>query len=216
MKVSLLFLHSECCFHILIYFSTLVYKYYTIFVFVFYVCVMGYEVKVEWEKVSDFDTVSDNPSAVNMIGLRKMAKKERKKEAILATNKETGATRDMEVDSEDEAYDFNGWEWKDNGRFTKLFRGVEGDMSLLGSVSMGVLMYIIGVMKNGKDVVRVDANLCAKKLGYKSKKSVYDGVFGLLKAEFIYRKSGLESDYFINVNKIFKGYRAKLKEVEDE
>lgn len=176
---------------------------------------MGYEIKVTWERVSDFDTVSDNPSVINIIGLRQVARKERKKEEVLVTNKQTGDSRDAEVETEKEEYDYNGWAWMDAGRFTKLFKGIENEIMGLNSVSIGVLMYVIGALKPGRDIVRVDAVDCAKKLGYKSKKSVYDGIFGLLKAEFIYRKSGLEADYFINVNKIFKGHRAKLKEVEE-
>lgn len=171
-----------------------------------------YEVKEGWKKVSDFDTVSVNPSAVHINGLRKIAKKERKKEDVIAVNKQTGESRDLTVDTEKEEYDYNGWAWVDTGRFVKLFNGSEVDISSLSYVSVSVLMYIIGVMKNGKDIVRIDAEECAAKLGYKSKKSVYDGLLGLLKKQFIYRKSGLESYYFINVNKFFKGYRAKLRE----
>lgn len=166
-------------------------------------------------KVSDFRTHDTNPSMINIIGLRKIAKREKKTEPSLVVNKETGNTRDMDVEIDE--YQYNGWDWKDSGHFTKLFKGCEVEIRKLTTTSTDVLMYIIEILKRGKDEVIIDADACAKKLGYNSKSSVYRGIFGLLDAGFIYRKSGLEGSYFVDVNKIFKGHRARLKEKpEDE
>lgn len=167
------------------------------------------------KRVSDFASYEDNPSIRDMVGLRHVAKRERKKEDALVTNKATGNSRDAEVETEEEVYEFSGWDWLDAGNFTKLFKGAEKEIRGLGAPSIDVLMFIIENLKNGHDVVHLDTAACMEALGYKSRSSLYIGILGLLEAGFIYRKACLESYYFVNVNKIFKGKRAKLKERED-
>lgn len=178
---------------------------------------MGIEVNGDEKpkvKVSDFRTHDFNPSVVNIVGLRKVAKKEKIKEPSLVIAKSTGDSRDMDVETD--KYEYNGWDWLDAGHFTKLFRGCEVEIRKLSSTSTDVLMYIIEIIKRGKDEIEIDADACAVKLGYNSKSSVYRGIFGLLDAKFIYRKSGREGVYFVDVNKIFRGHRARLKEKEEE
>ena len=68
-------------------------------------------------------------------------------------------------------------------------------------------MYIIAELKAGSDVIKIDAVDVSERLGYKNKRSVYDGIFELLLNEFLYRKTGAGGEYFVNVNKIFRGNR---------
>lgn len=166
--------------------------------------------KKEPVRISDFETYNVNPSIKKIIGLHEVAKMEHDKRQVIIVDKETSESEEREIDAE--TYNYNGSEWKDRGRFTKLFQNTEDEIRELSSTSIFVLMYIIGLMKHGVDVVRVDAEDCRAFLKYKSRISVYDGLFGLLKAKFIYRKAGWDGEYFVNVNKIFKGHRAKLKE----
>ena len=160
------------------------------------------------EKVSDFETHRINPSAANMNGMFRFGKHEKVPATI--TLHDGGETYETEVDSD--GYIDGEYKWSDRAKFTKLFKGVEEDVKGLSSSAIGVLMFVIKNLKAGKDEVRIDANLCMADLKYKSRASVYEGVFGLLKAGFLYRKAGWDGEYFINVNKIFNGQRWKLKE----
>lgn len=161
------------------------------------------------KRVSDFVTYDLNPSISKMVGIRKVGKHPMKELTVLdSESAEVGSLKvkdkDKWVDGEYDIYDV--------AKFTKLFEGAEKDIDGLSSASVRMLMYIIRSLKHSTDEVRIDVPICMSELGYKSKVSVYDGLFGLLKSEFIFRKSGIEGWYFINVNKIFKGYRSKLIE----
>lgn len=157
------------------------------------------------EKISDFDTVSINPSAKNMKSIAKMQNREPKKDTYEVTNIHTGETENRDLDTGE--YVYNGFTYKDNASFTKLFRGVESEIPRLKTNSIQVLMYVISELKSGSDVIKIDAVEVSNVLGYKNKRSVYDGIFGLLVEEFLYRKTGAGGEYFINVGKIFRGNR---------
>ncbi len=166
---------------------------------------MSYKIPENAERVTDFDTVSVNPSAMSMRSIAKMANKEPKKGEFQVINVATGETENRDLDTGE--FTYNGYTYKDNASFTKLFRGVEDEIPKLKTNSIQVLMYIIGAIKAGSDVIEIDAIAVSEQLGYKNKRSVYDGIFGLLNAEFLYRKSGGGGQYFINVGKIFRGNR---------
>lgn len=157
------------------------------------------------ERISDFDTVSVNPSAGSMRSIAKMANKEFKKDTYSVTNIHTGENELRDLDTGEIVY--NGYTYKDNASFTKLFRGVEAEIPKLRTNAIQVLMYIIAELKAGSDVIKIDAVDVSERLGYKNKRSVYDGIFELLLNEFLYRKTGAGGEYFVNVNKIFRGNR---------
>lgn len=169
---------------------------------------MSYKIPENAERVTDFDTVSINPSAVSMRSIAKMANKEPIMATFEVANIKTGETENRDLDTGE--FSYNGYTYRDNASFTKLFRGVENEIPKLKTNSIQVLMHIIGAMKSGSDVIELDAIAVSKQLGYKNKRSVYDGIFGLLNAEFIYRKSGGGGQYFINVGKIFRGNRVAV------
>lgn len=169
---------------------------------------MNYKIPESPTGVKDFDTVSTNPSAYNLRSIAKMANKEPIKAPFEVTNIRTAETENRDLDTGE--FTYNGFTYKDNASFTKLFRGVEDEIPKLRTNSIQVLMYIIGELKTGSDVIDIDAIKVSKKLGYKNKRSVYDGIFGLLLHEFLYRRSGGGGQYFVNVTKIFRGNRVGI------
>ena len=163
------------------------------------------------DKVSDFETYNYNPSIDRITSLVKVANKEAVKAPATIHRHDGGETYDGMVDTGEFVFT-DGYTYRDNGRFAKMFTGTETIIRELNNPAMRVLMLIIRNMVSNSDKVRIDAEVFAKELGYKGTKSVYDGLFGLLKASLIYRKAGLDGEYFVDVNKLFKGHRAKLKD----
>ncbi len=173
-----------------------------------------YEVTGNEKGVSDFTTVNVNPSILSMKGLAKRGDKLYIEEEILVSKKGSD-----EVEEETRLVDtgrYKGYVYQDNLHFYKIFRGVEDEIGKLNAVSIRVLFYMMQNLGYSKDYVRVDVAEWAKALGYSTNKSIYDGLFGLLKNEFIYKKTGRDGDYFINVNKIFRGNRIKLLAEENK
>lgn len=166
---------------------------------------MNYTLPKEPTGISSFDSVSINPSAYNLRSIAKMANKEPRKDTFQVINIQTGETENRDLDTGE--FSYNGFTYKDNASFTKLFRGVEDEIPKLKTNSIQVLMYVIGALKSGSDLIEIDAIKVSKALGYKNKRSVYDGIFGLLLNEFLYRKTGGGGEYFVNVTKIFRGNR---------
>lgn len=159
------------------------------------------------KNVSEFATYYINPSVAKMTGMQKFSKEVPFKEDVLITKKATGESYDSEVDGENIYLEEDS---RDRLKFTKVYAGTETGIARLSGSAVGVLMYIIRNMKQDHDEVTVSAEMCRQELAYKQRTSVYDGLFALLEAEFIYRKAGPGSKYFVNVNKIFKGRRTKL------
>lgn len=169
---------------------------------------MQYKLPENKSSISNFDSVSVNPSSYKVKSIAKIANKEFKKDTYEVSNTRTGEVEIRDLDNGEVV--FGGFTYKDNASFTKLFRGVEDEIPKLKTDSIKVLMYVIGELKSGKDVVSIDAVEVSKKLGYKNKRSVYDGILGLLCHEFLYRKTGLGGEYFVNINKIFRGSRSEV------
>lgn len=169
----------------------------------------AYEITGKEKKVSDFEATNKNPSVDKIKGMAIVPAKEPVMKGVQITDLETSETYLDEIETG--TYKYGDSIFKDNLRYTKLFRGAELDIAELGATSVGVLMHIISEIKMGKDEVKIDAAELAVKLNYSSSRSVYNGIFGLLKKEFIYRKTGNDGVYFINVNKFFNGNRVALK-----
>lgn len=80
----------------------------------------------------------------------------------------------------------------------------------LSMAGVKMLFFVLGRLKPGKDIVRFDIKVARRITGYKSDKSVYEGLVDLIRIGVLARKEGSNEDYWCNPQFIFRGNRDKL------
>lgn len=73
-----------------------------------------------------------------------------------------------------------------------------------------LLFFIMDKLKPESDVVMFSIKVAASRLGYKSDKSVHEGLVDLIKLGVIARKTDSMEQFWINPQYIFKGDRRKM------
>lgn len=81
-----------------------------------------------------------------------------------------------------------------------------GDFKASG---LKVLMYVLQNLQKDSDLIRLNAQVCMKELGYKTYKSFYSGLTELLEKNILAKQVGGDW-FFVNPNMIFNGNRTKL------
>ncbi len=81
------------------------------------------------------------------------------------------------------------------------------DLSKLTMSAICVLQYIKERLKPKQDVVEIYSKECMEQFGWGSKSNFYKAIANLLENEVLFVKAGVESRYFLNVNKIHNGDR---------
>jgi|APGre2960657404_1045060.scaffolds.fasta_scaffold03265_2 hypothetical protein len=89
---------------------------------------------------------------------------------------------------------------KDSIRINKRAFAIIKDFS---TSSFKVWCYIASVKEHNNDEVHISIDDCAEFCNYSSKVAVYKGIIELLEANFIFRKTGSNSLYFVNIEKLF-------------
>jgi hypothetical protein len=89
---------------------------------------------------------------------------------------------------------------KDSVRVQKRAFAIIKDFS---ASSLKIWCYIASVKEHNNDIVHISIEDCAEFCNYNSKVAVYKGIIELLEANFIFRKAGSNSHYFVNVDKLF-------------
>jgi hypothetical protein len=80
----------------------------------------------------------------------------------------------------------------------------------LSMAGVKMLFFVLKMIKPGKDLVRFNVRTARGVTGYKSDKSVYEGLVDLIKVGVLARKEGSNEEFFINPQYIFRGAREKL------
>ena len=94
----------------------------------------------------------------------------------------------------------------DNERFIIFYRRNIKMIFDLSATSFKVFEYILDVLKPNKDTIIFNAMECKKRIGWRHKKSVYDGLYELLDKEMLARTE-TKNLYYINVAVFFNGNR---------
>lgn len=103
----------------------------------------------------------------------------------------------------------------DNAQYTKMFRGNGPLLMGMSEPATRMFYYILDHIAVHKDEVCILQEDYLKFAGYKDKSRLtyYRAVEGLLKANVIARRTGMQSCYWVNPNIIFNGDRTKLKNI---
>ena len=80
----------------------------------------------------------------------------------------------------------------------------------LSMAGIKMLFFVLKMLKPGKDVVRFNIKVARCMTGYKSDKSVYEGLVDLIRIGVLARKEGVVRIFFVNAQLIFRGNRDKL------
>lgn len=99
----------------------------------------------------------------------------------------------------------------DKDSFVKIYRAKLQVLFDLTPEALKVLSYFMNKSPVGKDLIMFDVEECMEFLGYRSNKSVFNGLFVLLKAKFIAR-ANTPKLYFINPAIFFNGDRLTIVE----
>lgn len=131
-----------------------------------------------------------------------------KEKEVTITNKETGEQNDAVILIKTEAGDLKESTpipIHDTLPYKKLFD--ELDLSTLSMSAIKVLQYIRENLKPKQHVISIVPKLCMDKYKWGSKTNYYNAIANLLENEILFIKTGVENEYFLNVNKIYNGDR---------
>lgn len=73
-----------------------------------------------------------------------------------------------------------------------------------------LLFYIMDRLKPESDIVMINLKIAASRMGYKTDKSVYEGLVDLIKLGIIARKTETAEQFWVNPQYIFRGDRVKM------
>jgi len=97
----------------------------------------------------------------------------------------------------------------DKARFTKIYLSSIGALTNLSKTGMRVLKYVIEALKPNQDFIIFDLDTARESSGYKSQRSIFNGIAELLEAGIIARSKN-HLIYYINPTIIFNGDRLTL------
>jgi|GEM_PF-1525433 len=94
----------------------------------------------------------------------------------------------------------------DEKQFAKIYVGELERFFDLNKTSRAVLNYVLSLLKPNQDIVTIRLQECMQECGYKTKKSVIEGIAHLINAGLLAR-ARYENEYFINPLAMFNGDR---------
>lgn len=100
-------------------------------------------------------------------------------------------------------------------KYKKIYDTAFKDISDMSSPAIKVLCFILVNLAKNQETIDISADGNKEEIGYKSKIPVYQGICELLEKEFIFRKLGTTSKYFINRNKFYNGDRRESDEFKE-
>jgi hypothetical protein len=86
----------------------------------------------------------------------------------------------------------------------------------IGLPAVRMLFFILKRLKIGSDIVQFTISAAKSHTGYKTDKSIYEGLVELIKMGVIARKEGTEEQFYINPQYIFRGKRDKLLDTDGD
>jgi len=152
-------------------------------------------------KLIDFESYKENPS--KPIGINRKHIKGVASAPIEMANPDTGELSLCTQVPKGRFVD------NDTLQFKKVFNESLDTIKDFSTSAIKVWCYILNELPIRRDVVTVVIEDCKKFTGYASDVPIYRGIVELLEKEFIYRKVGSTTEYFINVNKYYNGDRTK-------
>jgi len=156
----------------------------------FYICKMK-------KGINDFFVYDASPY-IEVKGLFKHPKGKRYKQ-------ERGLSKSGVEEYYTKEYEFP---YGDNSHFTKLFMGNHERLGGLSNAGMRLFFYICDkLLRPNQWEIELSHKQAMKALGYKTNKSIIDGVIDLLEKDILSRKLGTSSGFFINPNVLFRGDR---------
>lgn len=127
-------------------------------------------------------------------------------------NPETTRFKERElVDGEGEVLKFKEkfelLPYMDNASFVKLFKGNYDMLKGLSSAGFNFFFYMTEfLLEKNHYFIYVDVDKVAEKMGYKTRKSVYDALIELLNLDILRKKTG-EGFFWVNPSVVFRGDR---------
>lgn len=162
--------------------------------------------KIEPEKVSsirEFPKNTDNPFLDELVI--------QKKNTVVGIGKKRIMIDEDTGEVSDESSRLVISKKVDKDSFIKIYKAKLQILFDLTPEALKVLSYFMNKTPIGKDLIMFDVEECMEFLGYKSNKSVFNGLLGLLNAKFIAR-ANTSSLYFINPAIFFNGDRLTIVE----
>lgn len=99
--------------------------------------------------------------------------------------------------------------YTDTASYVKIFKeGIDFGLSQTG---VRLLMYIISVLKPKQDDIKLLKHEVMGVCGWTSRANYYNAINCLLDNEYLFRKQGGISEYYINVCKIYNGERVTMQ-----
>lgn len=80
----------------------------------------------------------------------------------------------------------------------------------LSMAGIKMLFFVLRMLKPGKNIVRFNIKVARRVTGYKSDKSVYEGLVDLIKIGVLARKEGSNEDFWCNHEFVWRGSREKM------
>lgn len=102
--------------------------------------------------------------------------------------------------------------YKDTNPYRKIFKSNISTFKDLSIPGYKVLAYVLDNLPINDELICIVPSELVDYCGYQTTKNIYVGILDLLNNEFISRKAGADSCYWVNPNKIFNGDRTKLLE----
>jgi hypothetical protein len=162
--------------------------------------------------LKDFPVFESNPAQVDNI-IRVRRDFDRVGSRLLLIDSKTN-----EVLSTVQVENKGGAEYQkfDNEKFVKIYKQSIEAMSRLHPTSLKVLFYIFNQIeayteKRKTDHFSIHLEECMEFCGFATKKSVYNGIDGLLKIRVMFRKTG-GLEFWVNPNAFFNGSRVQYME----
>lgn len=91
--------------------------------------------------------------------------------------------------------------------YKKVYNDAFPTIKDFSSCGLKVWCFIVASLKPREDEVFIEIEDCKLYTGYTSDMAIYRGIIELLDKKFLFRKTGSNSSFFINVNMFFNGKR---------
>jgi len=152
---------------------------------------------------SDFPSFINNPSWT----LVKQIEQGATEEQFNLINKLSGEVTDFIMRKEGEKKE--SVVTVDRQPFIKLYLTSLEQMQMLSNSGIRMLTYILSILDEKTDTVKIDIEESIKFCRYSSRSAYYKGVVDLLERGFIFNKTGGKNNFHINVFFFYNGKRKK-------
>lgn len=148
--------------------------------------------------IKDFESFRENPTIKDGIGVRQYVKKPSEIEMVNTDTGEVGifkpASTCVNIPH-------------DSLEYIKVFKQALPQVKDLNTPALKVWVYILANLTPKRDEVSIIMKDCIEYTGYTNPPPIYKGLVELLSKQFLFRKVGSDSTYFINSNFFFNGKR---------